>query len=533
MMKPFKIILLLLFLICDHSIFAQEEQEVPSSDESFSDLVFEELYETSAVSQRNPFAPGVIQEEFDPNALIVEGIVIGPEIKSALISGQIVSVGERLGNYTVKDVQPGKIILQQLEDDYEVKMESYQPYFEERTTGKYYVEFHNASLGMALSMLAKADAVNMIIPQDIAGKVSVAFNNTQMIDVIGAVLRVNNLEYAVENDIMRIGKAEQFKDGSDLKAIAIPLNYATAKEMEALVKTFLSSRGSSTFDERTNTVIVKDMANVIDSVSKFLVAVDRKDPQVSIEAKIIDASSNFSRALGIQWGLTTGQNNVVLRGNQDAGSITGSSHEGTLVNLKAANPTSGVDILVGRLPGNASLQMQLSAAEATGAIRIISKPNVTTINNKQASISSGLTIYVKVESGTDEGPTLQEINTGIELKVTPQITLNHMIKMVIEATESEADFSRTVDGIPAIINNKAETTVLIPDGETAVIGGLLKVKTTKDRKKVPGLGDVPVLGWLFKNTTKTKNNNELMIFITPRILDTQHYQVGETSLDSQ
>ena len=178
--------------------------------------------------------------------------------------------------------------------------------------------------------------------------------------------------------------------------------------------------------------------------------------------------------------------------------------------------------------------MQLSAAEATGAIRIISKPNVTTINNKQATISSGLTIYVKVDSGgTDEGPTLQEINTGIELKVTPQITLNRMIKMVIEATESEADFSRTVDGIPAIISNKAETTVLIPDGETAVIGGLLKVKTTKDRKKVPGLGDIPVLGWMFKSTKKTKDNNELMIFITSRILDTRHYQVGETSLEGE
>src|SRR3990167_1015932 len=106
MMKLFKIIFLLLFLVCSHSIFAQDEQETIAPDESFSDLVFEELYETSSVSQRNPFAPGVIQEEFDPNALIVEGIVIGPQTKIALISGQIVSVGERLGNYTVKDVQP-------------------------------------------------------------------------------------------------------------------------------------------------------------------------------------------------------------------------------------------------------------------------------------------------------------------------------------------------------------------------------------------------------------------------------------------
>lgn len=496
--------------------------------ESFSDLAIDELNKTSSSAQRNPFAPGVMQEEFDPSALSVEGIIIGPRVKMALISGQVISAGERLGNYSVKDVQPGRVILKQLEDEFLVRMENFQQPFFERRSDKFYVEFQGAPLVTALAMLAKADSINMIMPSSIEGKVSVSFNNTEVLDVIASILRVNTFEYAFENNIMRIGKADQFKDGSDLKTLSVPLRYATAKDMKDMIKAFLSERGSSTFDERTNTVIVKDHANVIDNVQNFLTSVDKKDPQVSIEAKIVDASSSFARSLGIQWGMSSLTNNIITRGNQDTGAITGSSSNSPLVNLPANSPTSGIDLLVGRLPGNTNIQLRLSAAESNGAIRIISKPKVTTINNKTAKIRSGVKIYVKVDGGADQGPTLKEINTGIELSVTPQITPNRMIKMVIEAIESEADFSRTVDGIPAILDNSATTTVLIPDGETAVIGGLLKVKTTREKRKVPGVGDVPILGWLFKNSNRTKNNNELMIFITPQVLDSEYFKVSQS-----
>lgn len=497
--------------------------DVSEQEGSFSDLALDELSKSLTSTGRNPFAPGIVQEEFDPSALNIEGIVIGPVVRMAMISEQVISVGERIGNYTVKQIKPGRVILKQLEDEYLIRMKNYQPSLSVYHRNNYYVEFYHADLKKALRMLSKAGNLNMIIPEDVDGKVTVTFHNLSIRDVIAGILRVNNLEYATENGILRVGDAEQFKDGSDLKTLSVPLKYATAKDMQEMLKTFLSDRGSTASDERTNTIIVKDHANVIDNVRNFLRLVDRRDPQVSIEAKIVDASSSFSRSLGIQWGLTSGADNVVVRGNQDTGNITNSPHTGSITNLGVENPTSGIDILVGRLPGNTTIQAQLSAAEANGVIRIISKPNVTTINNKEARIRSGVKIYVKVDGGTDQGPTLQEIDTGIELKVTPQITINRMIKMDIEAIESEADFSRTVDGIPAIIDNTAHTTVLIPDGETAVIGGLLKVKSTKDKRKVPGLGDVPVLGWLFKSTTKTKDNNELMVFITPKILDEGHF----------
>lgn len=502
----------------------------PPAPSSISDLAIDELSKSNSSEGRNPFSPGIVQEEFDPSALAVEGIVIGPNSNLALVSGQIISVGERIGNYTIKDIKQGKVVLTQLEEEFILRMANFQPLYRTVGASKYFVEFHNADLKKALRMLAKADSMNMIIPESAEGKVTVSFNNTDIVDVIASILRVNNLEYAQENNILRIGKSDQFKDGSDLKTLTISLKYATAKEMGDMLKTFLSERGSATADDRTNTIVVKDHANVVNNVRTFIAGIDRKDAQVSIEAKIVDASTTFSRSLGIQWGLTSGADNVVVRGNQTGTmAIPGSPNSGSIVNMPVAAPTSGVDILVGRLPGNTTLQSQLSAAEANGVIRIISKPNVTTINNKEAKIRSGLKIYVKVDGGANQGPTLKEIDTGIELKVTPQITINRMVKMLIEAVESEADFSRTVDGIPAILDNTASTTVLIPDGETAVIGGLLKVKTTRDRRQVPAIGSVPVLGWLFKSTTRTKDNNELMLFITPKIIDEDRLTVKDDS----
>jgi type IV pilus assembly protein PilQ len=520
------------FAVDDPATAVPELIEAQASS-SISDLAVDELSKSNLSEGRNPFSPGVVQEEFDPSALAVEGIVIGPHSVLALISGQIISVGERIGNYTVKEIKQGKVILVQLEEEFILRMANYQPLYRSMGASKYFVEFHNADLKKALRMLAKADSMNMIIPESAEGKVTVSFNNTDIVDVIASILRVNNLEYAMENNILRIGKAEQFKDGSDLKTLSMPLKYATAKDMGDLLKTFLSERGSATADDRTNTIVVKDHANVINNVRAFLISVDRKDAQVSIEAKIVDASTSFSRSLGIQWGMTSGADNIVLRGNQNVAAgptttITNSPNTGILSGLGADNPTSGIDILIGRLPGNTTLESQLSAAEANGVIRIISKPNVTTINNKAAKIRSGLKIFVKVDGGANQGPTLKEIDTGIELKVTPQITVNRMVKMLIEAVESEADFSKLTDGIPAILDNTASTTVLIPDGETAVIGGLLKVKTTKGRRQVPAIGDVPVLGWLFKSTTKTKDNNELMLFITPKIMDEDRLTVDSS-----
>ena len=183
---------------------------------------------------------------------------------------------------------------------------------------------------------------------------------------------------------------------------------------------------------------------------------------------------------------------------------------------------------MGRLPGNTALQAQLSAAEANGIIRIISKPNVSTINNLPAKIRSGVKIYVKSTSNISVGtpgaeaeanqPSLQLIETGVQLTVTPQISPESMIKLTIDASESQPNFAQAVDGIPSILDNTATTTVLLHDSETAVIGGLIKTNDSYQKNSVPGLSKIPVLGLFFQNKTKSKTYSELMVFITPKIL---------------
>lgn len=513
------------------SIQQEEDQvDIGNKGTSITDIATEEILGTQGGTTRNPFSQGSIEDQFDPQSLDIQGIIIGPGVKMAIVSGQIVTTESRIGNFSVKDIKPGKIILKQLNDEYDVRMTNYSPHLFPRSDNKFFIEFHNANLKLALALLGKAAGKNIILPEDTDGKITVAFNNTTVEAVVQSVLHVNKLEYAVENDIMRVGPSDTFKDGADLKAITIPLNYATADELETKIKTFLSDRGKAVADKRTNTIIVKDQSAVIDSIKNYLVSIDKRDPQVSIEAKIVDATTSFAQSLGIQWGFATGPNYASVKGNQNTGSITNSPLTGSLANFGATNPTSGVDIVIGRLPGNSILQTQLSAAEQEGIIRIISKPSVTTLNNKQAKMRSGDTIFVKVNSGASSSQgeaELKEIETGIDLTVTPQITLNRMIKMNIEASESTPDFSRQTDGIPAVLENTATTTVLIPDGETAVIGGLLRSNMSKGKRGVPAISKVPVLGWLFKGTSKTKDNKELMIFITPKILDSTYYKNTE------
>ena len=198
------------------------------------------------------------------------------------------------------------------------------------------------------------------------------------------------------------------------------------------------------------------------------------------------------------------------------------------VNLGATAPTSGMGMIIGNILGGGNLEAHLTMAEQKGEVHILSKPSITTLNNMPAKIRSGTKVYVKSTSsinvGTGGGNSasggtsgLQTIDTGIELTVTPQISVDNFIKMKIDAVESEVDYSRTVDGIPSVIDNTASTTVILKDGETTVIGGLYKTRTSKEKRGVPGFQQIPVLGFLFQSKSRTKSDTELIIFITPTI----------------
>src|SRR3989338_5757188 len=498
---------------------------------SLSDIATEQLEkEQIRVGARNPFMPADVKGEIDITSLTLEGLVIGEGKAFALVSGNIVRVGDQLGKYSVAKIHEGEIVLSLDNQEYHLNLEGYIESVSKKGKQNYSIEFRHADLRDSLRLLAKSASYNLITPEDMTGRLNLSFENTTLRDAINSILKVNGYNYAIESGIIRVGRSDQFVGGTDLLATTIALKYATAKDLVDKVKPLLSDKGSVTAEDRINVLSVKDYDANVENVRSLIEAVDKKDQQVLIEAHIIDATNEFSRSLGIQWGVTGTPDRLTIAGGDSLTSFTVGANAATRpkVNLGAANPTSAAALRIGQLPGGMNIDLQLSAAKQKGDIRIISKPNITTVNNLPAKIRSGVKIHVKSTSnitvgtaaGTGGGSTsgLQEIDTGIELKVTPQISPENLIKLKIEATESEADFSKTVDGIPAVIDNVASTTVFLKDGETAVIGGLIKVKNSNSKRSVPGFSKIPVVGLFFKSKTKSKTQSELMVFITPRIL---------------
>lgn len=390
--------------------------------------------------------------------------------------------------------------------------------------GKVKIALRDAELKEALRFLAKVAGLNIMIPEDITGVVNVNFREVNVLDAINSIIRANELDYAIERDVLRVGKTGQFTNtGEDLKTETVRLKFATAADLVEKVQVLLTERGSVLADERTNSLVVRERLANIDNVKRFLTDVDVRDAQVLIEAKIVEATRDFSRNLGVQWGVNSGANKVNVVGIQAVGQAD--SGRNLEVNLPAANPTSGIGLLIGTLAGGTNIDFQITAAEQKGDAKVISEPSIVTSNGVAARIRSGETLLIKttgdlnIGSATTSGDTgLHEIETGVELNVTPQISSNGLVKLKIIAATSQPDFSREVEGIPVIIDNTASTEVLVLDGQTTVIGGLFKFTGSDTVRRVPFFSKIPVLGNLFKSRAKAKRNTELMIFIKPTLV---------------
>jgi type IV pilus assembly protein PilQ len=400
----------------------------------------------------------------------------------------------------------------------------------EAQSARYSVKFGDADLRTALRFLAKIADLNVIIPEDIEGNVSVNFDNISIKDAMHSIIKANNLDYAEELGIIRVGKGEKFVGtGEDLKTQTFRLQYASAKELKEEVKPLLSERGSVLADERTNSLIIRDVMTSIGNVRDLVDNVDIRDAQVLIEAKIIEATRDFTRNLGISWFGARGTGKFKFGGVDTVGETTGINNTtyGNFTNLPATSPTSGFGMQIGTLKG-IDIGAVLTAAEESGDLTIISEPSIVTSNGKEANIRSGETLLVATSGGISVGSEgssssstsgeVEEIETGVELKVTPLIAANGFIRMDIEAETSQADFSRAVEGLPVIVDNTANTSVMIKDGETTIIGGLFKYNDSRTKRRVPFLSKIPLLGLLFRSKDYTKSNNDLMIFIKPTIV---------------
>jgi type IV pilus assembly protein PilQ len=372
------------------------------------------------------------------------------------------------------------------------------------------------------------------------------------------ILKANNLGYTLENNVIRIAPlaalqreeqerrklAEERALAGDLVVFSRRLSYARASELEPTVKKVaLSARGTITLDPRTNTMIITDLPVNIERAKDLITDLDRATSQVEIEARIVVTSRNFTRDLGIQWGFLNQQvpqfnnttnlafpNAIVLNGGAvpsqggvpaDQGGLAnnsgiGPAGRGYAVNLPATAFNTGIGISLGNILGSFNLDLALTALERQGRGRLLSTPKVTTQNNQPAEIKQGVQIPIQTVANNTVTVTFKD--AVLTLKVTPQITEAGTVILTVDVENNSADFANLVNGIPPINTQSAKTQVLVRDGATAVIGGIYQANEQTSQGRTPFLSSLPILGTLFRNRFITNTNNELLLFITPRII---------------
>ncbi|OFW40888.1 MAG: hypothetical protein A3F70_16740 [Acidobacteria bacterium RIFCSPLOWO2_12_FULL_67_14] len=403
------------------------------------------------------------------------------------------------------------------------------------------LDFQGADLRAVLRTFAEISGLNIVIDPSIQGTVDVALRDVPWDQALDIILRANRLGYTVEGTIVRIvpltvlasEQAERQKLAEaqalagELQTFTRTLSYARAQNVEPLIEsTVLSQRGSITTDDRTNTLIITDLPERLARATDLITTLDRPEPQVEIEARIVQTTRDFARRIGVQWGFTgraandLGNNLPLAFPNQAqvagrTGGTQGPEGAGTAVNLGATQATSAVGLALGAINGAFNLDVALSALEESGQGRILSTPRVTTQNNIEAEITQG--IQIPIQTVANNTVTVTFRNAALTLNVTPQITAANTVIMRITVANESPDFSRSVNGIPPIDSQTANTQVLVNDGETTVIGGIYVSREQSTQDRTPGLYRLPLLGWLFQRNEISDESRELLIFITPRI----------------
>ena len=416
-------------------------------------------------------------------------------------------------------------------------------------TRKISLKMTDIDVSVVLRALARASDQNIIVSEAVSGKININITQAPWDQVFMGILRTQGLSYAWEGEIIRIMTADDMEE--DLKRQArqreltlieqpltriVPVRYATADDLKDNLQQFLTLDkdgnpiGSILVDSHTNSLIIQairaDMKNIVAVIDQL----DKPTPQVLIEAFIVEANKDVARELGIQWGglvrtgalgtgtgFGTGADNNALGG--DVGTAVNPS-SGNVVDLPA-QALSGFEPftlgLVYQNIGDALLSAQLTALQDKGKLNILSSPSITTLDNQTAFIESGEEIpYQSVEDGEVK---IEFKDALLRLEVKPHVINDKTLKLYINVDKSEADFSRSVGGNPPIITKKAQTNVIQQNGQTIVIGGLNEETSISSDTGVPYLQDIPGLGYLFKRKSSDDRLEDLLIFITPHILE--------------
>lgn len=409
------------------------------------------------------------------------------------------------------------------------------------------MKFKDADLRDVVLYLGEIASLNVIFDPDVRGIVTCDLDSIPWDQALDLILRNNKMGKTIEGNVLRIApvnvltrEEDEQRLIRDSKEMAGPLvvktirlSYSKADDVIKLLQTKKSRRGEIITDERTNTLIISDVREKLDLIERLISVLDTPTPQVSIEARIVEATATFVRNLGIQWGYkgiadpfygnpTTLQ--FPYKALADgalipAGTVTrgiGGPLGGYAVNLPAPAFNTAVGFSFANVLDTFRLDVALSALETLGEGKIISCPKVTAQNNQEAEIVQGR--QIPVQTVANFTVTTRYMNAALELRATPQITAEGTIIMTLDIKNNAADFANLVNGIPPITTQSAKTTVMVPDGGTTVIGGIYRMEDSSTRNDVPFLNRIPILGTLFKSLARTKQNRELLIFITPRIM---------------
>jgi type IV pilus assembly protein PilQ len=443
-----------------------------------------------------------------------------------------------------------------------------------KTTPKVSFDYIDADVKNVIRSLTEISGKNVVISEAVKGKVTMKLEDVYWDEALDIVTSTSGLKKVESDNIIKVMTAKEFDDerkskdterdmfrkerldrqrlGEEFVTETIYLNYANPVDVEKMLKStapagaaagagkgFLSDYGTITQVPWNNALIIKDTKENIANIVKIVQEHDKKPNQIQIDCKIVQATSNFSKELGIQWGASysqtskmLGNKEVTLTGAQTGtGSGASGSRAGTTipysVNLPAAIGAGSGGVLgmfIGSAADSTLLDIQLSALEAEGKGRILSNPKVVTADNKKAKIEQGKSIPYKTVSTT--GTQTQFAEATLSLEVTPTVTRDGFIKLDIIAKKDQADFINQSEGVPTIDKKQATTLLYVRDGETAVIGGIYERSENDGESGVPGLRNIPLLGWLFKKSTNSDAKTELLIFITPRILKDMYKDEG-------
>ena len=411
------------------------------------------------------------------------------------------------------------------------------------------LDFQGADLRAVLRTFAEISGLNIVIDPSIQGSVDVALRDVPWDQALDIILRANKLGYLVDGTIVRIAPLTVLADeeaqrqklieaqalAGELRVYTRSLSYARAEALRPLLEsTVLSQRGSVRTDERTNTLIISDLSDRIDRAAALINSLDSPQPQVEIEARIVQTTREFARTLGVQWGFNGRATNALgntlpfaFPNQASIGGRTGSNQganapdpqtdaAGTAVNLPVSGASSALGLALGSVNGAVNLDVALSALERQGQGRLLSTPRVSTQNNVEAEITQGVQIPIQTVANNTVTVTFRD--AALTLRVTPQITASNTVIMRIAVENAAPDYSRSINNIPPIDTQRALTQVLVSDGDTTVIGGIYVSREQASQDRTPGLYRLPLLGWLFKRDGITDESRELLIFITPKII---------------